>query len=143
MRSERYDETVDVYSFAIVLVSMIRAEKTVLKFFTEGLKSDLGKNTESGLGLLVLNNAMHNEQFRPKLPTNFYPSLSKLIVEMWAEKAEDRPSFSAIVEKLRGDITMEVMLQGEPAFSVVDEEEEALANVKTVWSVSDSDGVVC
>jgi len=122
MKNDLYDERVDVYSFAICLIAMLRAEKNVANFFVEGLKKDLGKKTMFGIGIMVLNNKMHNEGYRPKLPKTLYPSLAKLIVECWNEKAIFRPSFSQIVERLRGDITMEVLLNEEPNFCIVYED---------------------
>ena len=57
---------------------------------------------------------MHNRGFRPELPPALYPSLAKLIRDCWSAKPEDRPSFSEIVRRLRGDVSMEVMTLKEP-----------------------------
>ena len=114
LMNDRYDEKVDSYSFAICLIAMIRAEDNVVKFFFEGLRKSMKKKNLQNIGIMVLNNRMHNRGFRPELPPALYPSLAKLIRDCWSAKPEDRPSFSEIVRRLRGEISMEVMLQKEP-----------------------------
>ena len=118
-----YDETVDVYSFAICLIAMIRAEDSVVKFFFNGLRKEMKKKTFNGIGITVLNNRLHNRGFRPKLPKMLYPSLAKLITDCWSPKGADRPSFTEIIARLRGEITMEIMLQPEPVMRWVGDAE--------------------
>ena len=38
MRGERYSSKVDVYSFGVILVAMIRAEANIIEFFFESLR---------------------------------------------------------------------------------------------------------
>ena len=112
--NDRYDEKCDVYSFAICLIAMIRADENVVKFFFNGLRKEMRKKTLKGIGIHVLNNRLHNRGFRPKLPESLYPSLAKLITDCWSAKGDDRPSFTEIVKRLREDLTTEVMLGKEP-----------------------------
>jgi len=112
--NDRYNEKCDVYSFAICLMAMIRADENVVKFFFNGLRKEMRKKTLKGIGIHVLNNRLHNRGFRPKLPESLYPSLAKLITDCWSAKGDDRPSFTEIVKRIREALTMEVMLQKEP-----------------------------
>ena len=112
--NDRYNEKCDVYSFAICLMAMIRADENVVKFFFNGLRKEMRKKTLKGIGIHVLNNRLHNRGFRPKLPESLYPSLAKLITDCWSAKGDDRPSFTEIVKRLREDLTTEVMLGKEP-----------------------------
>ena len=121
MMNDRYDEKADVYSFAICLIAMIRADDSVVKFFFNGLRKEMRKKTMNGIGIHVLNNRLHNRGFRPKLPESLYPSLAKLITDCWSAKGDDRPSFTEIVARLRREITMEVMLCKEPDMAEADE----------------------
>ena len=121
MLNDKYDEKVDVYSFAICLIAMIRAEDTVVRFFFEGLRKVMKKKTLTGIGVTILNNRLHNRAFRPKLPEMLYPSLAKLITDCWSAKGDDRPSFTEIVARLRGEITMEIMLEKEPVMHSIED----------------------
>ena len=60
LMNDRYDESADVYSFAICLIAMIRADENVVKFFFNGLRKEMKKKTLNGIGIHVLNNRLHN-----------------------------------------------------------------------------------
>jgi serine/threonine protein kinase len=54
MRNDRYDSKVDVYSFAICLIAMMRAESRVLDFFFESLRKSMKLQHLKGIGINVL-----------------------------------------------------------------------------------------
>ena len=145
MANDRYDFKVDVYSFGICLVAMVRCEADVVKFFFEGLRKHLKMNTMAGIGIGTLNGMMRNN-FRPKLPVRLYPALTKLIQECWQNNPESRPTFDDIVARLGGEITAEVGKYHEPDILAEDgaaEEEEIIETgvPELRENVGDSDSI--
>ena len=118
MRNDRYDSKVDVYSFGIVLVAMMRAEKDIVTYFFEALRKAMKKKNTLGIGINVLNNRMMNRDFRPILPMQLYPSLKALIEQCWSDNPEERPTFDEIVTRLSGAIALEVNRMPEPDVTV-------------------------
>jgi len=55
----RYTKKVDSYSFGICLVSCIRNEDNIVKFFFEGLRRSINKDNLVGIGINSLNSKMH------------------------------------------------------------------------------------
>ena len=79
MANDRYDSKADVYSFAVVLVAMIRVDKNIIEFHFNSLMKHLDRNNRQGLGITMLNRKM-SKGWRPPLPVEFYPKLKKLII---------------------------------------------------------------
>ena len=122
LRHDHYDSKVDVYSFGICLVTMMRGEENVVKYFFEALRKHMNKKNTTGIGINILNNRMMNTNFRPILPTQLYPGLAKLISECWSNNPEERPTFDDIVSRLGGAIMIEVDRMPEPDVSADAEE---------------------
>ena len=126
MANDRYDSKADVYSFAVVLVAMIRADKNIIELHFNSLMRHMKRSTRQGMGITTLNRKM-NRGWRPPLPVEFYPKMKKLIVECWSQNPSDRPDFDDIEKKLNGEIALQVMASDEPVFGsgkVADLDEE-------------------
>ena len=117
LKSGRFNEKVDSYSFAICLVSCLRCEEGIVKFFQQGLRRSMKKKSTAGIGLALLNNRMINRKWRPSLPNNLYRSLRRLIEDCWDDDPDRRPDFDQIVSRLGGDIRTEVDFMIEPEFT--------------------------
>ena len=115
IRNDRYGTKADVYSFAIVLVAMMRCEDNIVNFFFNALIIKMGKKTRAGVGLNALNINVA-EGWRPMLPKEFYPSLIKLIWRCWDDNPDVRPDFDEIVGILMGDVVLEIRTNHEPIF---------------------------
>ena len=113
LREDRYDIKADVYSYAIVLVAMLRGEKSIIDYFFEHLRCKMHRPNKNGLGLNLLNNRITNKQWRPKLPTGTYPSLKKLIEDCWQDDSNSRPTFDEIVRVLETSLSDEVKERAE------------------------------
>ncbi len=124
LRNDMYDSKVDVYSFGICLIALLRCEQDIVKFFFEGLRKHMKKKNSNGIGITILNNRMMNTNFRPALPQQLYPSLKELIEECWKNDPNERPSFDGIVLRLGGAITLEVNRMQEPDVSSAGDAEE-------------------
>uniref|UniRef100_A0A7S0VJ15 Protein kinase domain-containing protein n=1 Tax=Hemiselmis tepida TaxID=464990 RepID=A0A7S0VJ15_9CRYP len=84
MRSEVYNEKVDIYSYGMVLWYMCTGERPLL-----------GANQKT-----FLNAALHREHLRPDLRPIKYKPMADLMEDCWAGNADDRPAASEIVERL-------------------------------------------
>ncbi|GMH85967.1 hypothetical protein TrVE_jg2680 [Triparma verrucosa] len=115
MRNDRYDLKADTYSFGVVLAAMVRADKNIVDFFFSQLQKKMKRKNRQGIGIGSLNRYL-DKGWRPPLPVEFYPKMSKLISRCWAVKPKDRPDFDQIYEELSGPITLEVQLNPEPMF---------------------------
>ena len=82
-RGEKYDETVDVYSFGIVLWELFCQKKPHRNYEAQHIPYLVA---EKGL--------------RPTLPKHLPPTLNALIGSCWDEKPKRRPRFTAIVKEL-------------------------------------------
>ena len=95
LRGERYDERVDVYSYAITLLEMLVLTDSIFEVFEQAYKKV--KGDENSLTPLALTRMVALENFRPELPSNMLPSLRKLIVDCWASNPNARPDFEDIL----------------------------------------------
>jgi serine/threonine protein kinase len=82
-RGERYTETVDVYSFSIVLWELFCQEKPHRKYDAQHIP------------FLVA-----EKHLRPVVPNHLPPTLSTLITDCWDETPSNRPNFRTIVARL-------------------------------------------
>jgi len=133
LRNDKYDKSVDVYSFGMCLVACIRAEKNLSQFLLESLRKDMGRKTRFGIGAFMLNNKMLNKNWRPKLPRRFvraYPGLNKLIKECWQNDASLRPDFDDICHRMHNEIRNEVMTEEEPNVLLISKEDDKLYGVR-------------
>jgi len=116
------------YSFGVLLVAMIRAEKDIIEFFYECLRKHMRKQGRQGIGMAILNYRLLNG-WRPKLPEPFlraYPLLSALIKKAWSGDAGERPSFAEISQMLAGEIRDEIRTREEPAIVLMGLEDDAI-----------------
>ena len=104
------------YSFAICLVSCIRSELGVMKYFLHGLCRHRNKKQTKGIGMGIMNSYIQVQGWRPKLPTMFYKELKALISDCWEHDPDDRPDFDEIVRRLNGEVREEVWMKPEPSF---------------------------
>ena len=82
-RGEKYDETVDVYSFGIVLWELFCQKKPHRNYQAQHIPYLVA---EKGL--------------RPDLPKHLPPTLTELIKSCWDEQPKNRPRFTHIVKQL-------------------------------------------
>jgi serine/threonine protein kinase len=68
LKNDRYDSKADVYSFAICLIAMMRADGHVVTFFFESLRKSMKRKHLRGVGINVLNNRVVNQGWRPLIP---------------------------------------------------------------------------
>eukprot|EP00003_Mantamonas_plastica_P016877 TRINITY_DN2822_c2_g3_i1.p1 TRINITY_DN2822_c2_g3~~TRINITY_DN2822_c2_g3_i1.p1 ORF type:complete len:355 (+),score=138.19 TRINITY_DN2822_c2_g3_i1:39-1067(+) len=81
---EKYDETTDVYSFAMVLWEMITGEVPFA-----------GKNAMQIITKMVI-----DPTYREPLPEDLNNEIRQLVTECWAPNAENRPSFKEVFLRL-------------------------------------------
>ena len=129
MKADTYTHKVDVYSFGICLVAMMRAERNIIDFFFESLRKYMHKANRKGLGITILNNYLQTRGWRPHIPPAFrrsYGKLGKLIEDCWAQDADKRPEFAEIVARLVGEVGEEVRRGREPDLVMLMDEDDAL-----------------
>ena len=114
MRNDRYDFTADTYSFGVVLVAMLRVDKTVVDFFFKALQRKMRRKSRQGIGIGSLNRYL-DKGWRPPLPVELYPGMKDLISRCWAPSPDKRPNFKTISDELQS-ITLEVQTNPEPIF---------------------------
>ena len=114
MRNDRYDFTADTYSFGVVLVAMLRVDKTVVDFFFKELQRKMRRKSRQGIGIGSLNRYL-DKGWRPPLPVELYPGMKDLISRCWAPSPDKRPNFKTISDELQS-ITLEVQTNPEPIF---------------------------
>ena len=83
-RHEPYDETVDVYSFAMILYNLMA-----------GHAPWPNKNGVKAVKCAAIDNT------RPMVPRHWDAVLSNLMVECWSEDPRKRPHFTHILETLQ------------------------------------------
>jgi serine/threonine protein kinase len=54
LKNDRYDGKVDVYSFGICLIAMMRAEIRVVDLFFESLRKSMKRKHLRGIGINIL-----------------------------------------------------------------------------------------
>eukprot|EP01103_Thecamoeba_quadrilineata_P002549 TRINITY_DN12498_c0_g1_i1.p1 TRINITY_DN12498_c0_g1~~TRINITY_DN12498_c0_g1_i1.p1 ORF type:complete len:435 (-),score=73.22 TRINITY_DN12498_c0_g1_i1:72-1376(-) len=81
-----YDGKCDVYSFSIVLYELFAKIPPYKDIVFESFEEFV--------------NLIANENERLELPANLNPGIRQLIVECWAPKAVNRPSFAQIIPKI-------------------------------------------
>lgn len=86
LRSERYDESTDVYSFAIVLWELVTRE---VPFKSRGLNH------------IQIVYAVGFQHQRLAIPESCPEPLSRLIQDCWHQVPHERPRFPAILERLQ------------------------------------------
>ena len=114
LKNDRYNHKVDSYSFGVILAAMLRKNGNIINFFFVALQKDLKKADMTGLGLNVLNYKMHELGWRPHIPSSVYPSLRKLIKDLWQNDPAKRPDFREVVKLLTEDVSKEVSFLEEP-----------------------------
>ena len=105
LRGERYDERVDIYSYAITLTEMLVLSDTIFDVFDTKYKKMHGGNS---LTALNLTKAVAIQNFRPDIPDTVFPSLKKLICACWHNDPNRRPSFEEIMLTLDNEVHLEV-----------------------------------
>ena len=100
MRNDRYDMKSDSYSFGVVLLAMIRAEKNIIEFFFKSLMKKMKKKNRDGVGLNSMNRYLENG-WKPPVPVEFYPKFRRLISDCMDKDAAERPDFDEIVKQVR------------------------------------------
>ena len=113
MSNDRYDRKADTYSFGVILLAMIRAEKNIIDYYFGCLMRKLNRKTKIGIGVASLNRHLE-EGWTPPIPKEFYPKFSRLIASCMNRDPVKRPDFDYIKEKLTGDIHLEVSRNDEP-----------------------------
>eukprot|EP00004_Rigifila_ramosa_P001005 TRINITY_DN1099_c1_g1_i5.p1 TRINITY_DN1099_c1_g1~~TRINITY_DN1099_c1_g1_i5.p1 ORF type:complete len:211 (+),score=58.37 TRINITY_DN1099_c1_g1_i5:1099-1731(+) len=83
LRGEPFTEKADVFSFGILLLQIFSRTEEVYE-----------------VNPLVAAVRVATESFRPSVSQNLPPEIHTLITACWAEKPENRPNFSEIVDKL-------------------------------------------
>ncbi|GMI41863.1 hypothetical protein TrCOL_g327 [Triparma columacea] len=129
LKGDMYDEKVDTYSFSICLLSMIRAETSIVRYFLEALRKSMKRKNTKGAGIAILNSRLYAKKWRPLLPTGFvraYPKFSKFISDCWADDPASRPSFSVIKKLLHSSISSEVMSRPEPSITFLSKEDDLI-----------------
>ncbi|GMH96195.1 hypothetical protein TrVE_jg4839 [Triparma verrucosa] len=106
LKGERYDERIDIYSYAITLLEMLVLAESVFEVFEKSFKKLKGE--DAVLTPLALTRMVALENFRPDLPANIPKSLSDLIKACWSQNPNSRPNFEAILERLDGEIHEEI-----------------------------------
>ncbi len=135
MRGDRYNHKADVYSYAVVLVAMIRCERDVADFFFEALRKHMKKADRMGIGMVILNTKV-NKGWRPRLPHGFrtaYAALARLISDCWDHDPHQRPEFDEIVRRMGEDVKDEVRSREEPAVPLFSEEPDELYEADVDW----------
>jgi len=117
MMSGHYTDKVDSYSFGVCLVSCIRSEEGVLRYFQNGLRRSLKKKNLNGIGMGLLAKRLNERHWCPALPRKLYKTLKKLIHDCWHKDPTQRPTFNEIVERLTGEIHTEIDTKDEPIFT--------------------------
>ncbi|GMH95698.1 hypothetical protein TL16_g13218, partial [Triparma laevis f. inornata] len=129
MRNDRYDLKADTYSFGVVLAAMVRAEKNIVDFFFDRLQKKMGKKNRMGIGIGSLNRYL-DRGWRPPLPVEFYPKLTRLISRCWAKDPTDRPDFEQIYEELSADMLESGRRKNEDLAAENEKLTEELQNLK-------------
>ncbi|GMH53913.1 hypothetical protein TL16_g01562 [Triparma laevis f. inornata] len=106
LKGERYDERVDIYSYAITLVEMLVLAESVFEVFEMTYKKLKGE--DQALTPLALTRMVALENFRPELPDNIPKTLSALIKDCWSANPNNRPNFEEILERLDGEVHEEI-----------------------------------
>ena len=84
MRNEEYSEKADVYSFGVICWEVFSREE----FF-------------GNLDFLSLIEVKVLDGLRPSIPFDVPPEIAELIEKSWHQQADDRPSFTTILELLK------------------------------------------
>jgi len=106
LRGERYDERVDVYSYAVTLLEMLVVEESIFVVFEKEFKRIKGKNM--ALTPLALTRMVAMEHFRPHLPDTVPKELAALISDCWKPDPNSRPSFDVIMNRLDNEVHEEI-----------------------------------
>ena len=105
LRGERYDERIDIYSYAITLTEMLVLADNIFDVFNEKYKK---LHDGNNLTPLNLTKAVAIQNFRPDIPNFVFPSLKSLITDCWNNDPNRRPSFEEIIVRLDADVHREV-----------------------------------
>eukprot|EP00520_Triparma_pacifica_P017677 CAMPEP_0118651786 /NCGR_PEP_ID=MMETSP0785-20121206/10967_1 /TAXON_ID=91992 /ORGANISM="Bolidomonas pacifica, Strain CCMP 1866" /LENGTH=1363 /DNA_ID=CAMNT_0006544253 /DNA_START=76 /DNA_END=4164 /DNA_ORIENTATION=+ len=137
VRNDRYDSKADTYSYGVVLLAMMRAEKNIVEFFFQALMKKRKKKNRIGLGINLLNREL-DKGWRPPVPIEFYPKLTRLIERCLRRNPKERPDFDEIVKELTGRIAVEVGNAREPVFGsgiIIKDNEDEDYNLATGRSI--------
>lgn len=93
LRRQPFDQSVDIYSFGLILWSMISRSEP-FQDFTQ---------------IEPFTKAICDEHFRPPIPAHCPPRLSSLIQRCWTHDPPARPTFVEIINELN-DILLELLL---------------------------------
>jgi len=115
VRNDMYDEKADSYSYGMVLVALLRCERTFEDFFMNSLTKKMGKADRKGVGMTALYRNL-DLGWRPKLPDEIYPKLANLIITCWDNDPLMRPDFEEIVNRLNYYLSKEVKDEDEPVY---------------------------
>jgi serine/threonine protein kinase len=128
LTNDRYDSKADVYSFAICLIAMVRAERRAVDFFFESLRKHLKVKEIRSIGINIMNNQVVNKNWRPLIPRAFrasYPRFTKLLKACWQGNPKDRPNFDEIVRRLNAEVRDEVNASPEPVISLLHHQKDS------------------
>jgi len=135
-KGERYTSKADVYSFGILLISLMRCSKNLSDFFVDGLRRSQRRRNKKGIGINILSNKMHLAGWRPILPKALYSSLKLMIHDCWQADPEKRPTSEILMSQLSTMIRDEVSSLPEPHFFYNDDDFDMSQDEDFVRSVA-------
>ena len=81
----KYNQKADVFSFAMLLWEMVKSEIPYHEYNMDSMKT----------AMAIVGGV------RPEIPSNVQEPLKKLMADCWTEDPESRPSFQAILQRMR------------------------------------------
>ncbi|CAD7700290.1 unnamed protein product [Ostreobium quekettii] len=89
-RCEKYNEKVDVFSFAIIMYELLRKSVLLVFVATTGSPEDVERHAEN-----IVNG------MRPPMPQEWPDELADLIRECWHQNPDKRPAMKDVIPRLR------------------------------------------